>query len=168
MIGAGDEEKMKKTRQIIVYVIVGILIMWLAYPIVKWTTNLLIVKNIVPQAMAAYTESEADTFAEYKDKIRDALSKMESELILNKSVNVATIQNVKNLVQSGYDRLPDFGESASINREAKQVVDTYLNLAIQNPTNSNHIGNAISRVSNFLDRANIGKITGEISAGPSE
>lgn len=41
MIGAGDEEKMKKTRQIILYVILGIMIMWLAYPIVKWTTELI-------------------------------------------------------------------------------------------------------------------------------
>ncbi|MBX9809839.1 PKD domain-containing protein [Candidatus Gracilibacteria bacterium] len=169
MIGAGDEEKMKKTRQIIIYVIAGILVMWLAYPIVKWTTKLILVQgNIIPYATAAYTESDNDTFVEYKTKIREGLSQMESELMLNKSVSVSTIQNVKNLVQAGFDRLPDYGEAASVNKEAKQLVDTYLGLAIQNPTNSNHVGNAISRVASFLDRANIGRITGSINAGPAE
>lgn len=114
--------------------------------------------------MAAYTESDSDTFAEYKDKIKEAVNQMESEFVLTKSVSINTIQNVKNLVQIGFDRLPDNGNAGSINREAKQFVDTYLNLAMQNPTNSNHIGNAISRVASFLDKASIGKITGEINA----
>lgn len=169
MIGAGDEEKMKKTRQIIVYVILGIIVMWLAYPIVKWTTKLLVQEWLVPTAIAAtYTESDNDTFVEYKTKIREAASMMESELMLNKSVNVSTIQNVKNLVQAWFERLPDQWEAGSTNKEAKQVVDTYLGLAMQNPTNSNHVWNAISRVVSFLDKANIGRITGTINAGPAE
>jgi PKD repeat protein len=172
MIGAGDEEKMKKTRQIIVYVILGITIMWLAYPIVKWTTDLLKKTayewSVFPVAMAAYTESDSDTFAEYKNKIKESINQMESEFVLNKSVSTTTIQNVKNLVQLGFDRLPDNGDAASTNRESKQFVDTYLSLAIQNPTNSNHIGNAISRVASFLDKVSIGKITGDINAGPPE
>lgn len=77
---------------------------------------------------------------------------MESELLLNKSINVSTAQNIKSLIQWGFDRLPDNREAASINREAKQIVDTYLDLAIKNPTNTNHIGNAVSRVNNFLEK----------------
>ncbi len=168
MIGAGDEEKMKKTRSIITYVILWIIIMWLAWPIVNWTVGLLGYNgSIIPRAVA-YTESDSDTFAEYKNKIKEAVSQMESELILNKSVSATTIQNVKNLVQGGFDRLPDYGDAATTNREAKQVVDTYLGLALQNPTNSNHVGNAISRVSGFVDRVNIWRITGDINAGPAE
>jgi PKD repeat protein len=174
MIGAGDEEKMKKTRQIILYVVLGIIVMWLAYPIVKWTINIVspggrVVYDwsMIP-GVQAYTESDADTFAEYKNKIKEWTTQMESELLINRSVKVSTIQNVKTLIQWGYDRLPDYGDAASINREAKQVVDTYLDLAIKNPDNSNHIGNAISRVANFMDRVNISRITGDISAGPAE
>lgn len=40
MIGAGDEEKMKKAKNIILYVVIGIIIMWLAYSIVKWAIDL--------------------------------------------------------------------------------------------------------------------------------
>ena len=36
MTGAGDEEKSKKAKNIILYVIVGIVIMWLAYAAVNW------------------------------------------------------------------------------------------------------------------------------------
>lgn len=35
MLGGGDEEKVKKARQIIIYVIAGILLMWIAYWIVS-------------------------------------------------------------------------------------------------------------------------------------
>ena len=105
MIGAGDEEKMKKTRQIIIYVILGILVMWLAYPIVRWTINIVSPGgqtaynwSMIPGAQA-YTESDTDTYAEYKNKIKEGINQMESELLLNRSVKVSTIQNVKNLVQ---------------------------------------------------------------------
>ena len=77
MIGAGDEEKMKKTRQIILYVVLGILIMWLAYPIVKWTIGIVAPGgqvayewSMIPGAQA-YTESDSNTYAEYKNKIKE-------------------------------------------------------------------------------------------------
>lgn len=41
LIGNGDEEKLKSSRQIIIYVIIGIVIMWLAYPIVSLILNIL-------------------------------------------------------------------------------------------------------------------------------
>jgi type IV secretory pathway VirB2 component (pilin) len=41
MTGGGDEEKLKKTKNIIVYVIIGIIVMWLAYPLMKFIIRLL-------------------------------------------------------------------------------------------------------------------------------
>ncbi len=170
MLGAGDEEKLKKTRQIILYVILGIIVIWLAFPIVNWTIRLLAYEwpPLIPHTFAAYVDSDSDTFTDYKDKIKESVNQMESELLINKSVNISTVQTVKSLIQWGFDRLPDDRESASINREAKQIVDTYLDLAIKNPTNTNHVGNAISRVNNFLEKASISRITGDISANPTE
>ena len=49
--------------------------------------------------MAAYTESDSDTFADYRNRIKEAIGQMESEFTLNKTVSTSTIQNVKNLVQ---------------------------------------------------------------------
>ncbi len=160
---------MKKTRQIITYVILGILLMWLAAPIVRWTIGLTAYEwSIVPRAIAAYTESDSDTFAEYKNKIKEAISQMENEFLLNKSVSTSTIQNIKNLVQWGFDRLPDGGDIGTANKIAKQRVDWYLDLAMQNPGNSNHISNAISRVLSFIESTNISRITWDINAGPAE
>lgn len=174
MIGGGDEEKMKKARQIITYIILGIVLMWLAYPIVKWTLGIINPTvayewSIIPSAQAeTYTESDADTFAEYKNKVKEGINQMEIELLLNKSVSASTVKNVQNLIQWAYDRLPDTGDVGASNKEAKQVVDTYLYLAIANPSDSNHIGNAISRASSFIDGVSISRITGDISAGPVE
>lgn len=41
MTAAGEEEKVKKGRQTIIYVIVGIVVMWLAYWIVSFVLNAL-------------------------------------------------------------------------------------------------------------------------------
>lgn len=41
MTWGGNEEKLKKTKNIIIYVIIGIILMWLAYPIMKWIIRLL-------------------------------------------------------------------------------------------------------------------------------
>ena len=76
----------------------GIALMWLAVPIVKWTVKM-VSYDFIPRAVAAYTESESDTFAEYRNKIKEATSSMESELLINKKVNTSTVQNVKNLIQ---------------------------------------------------------------------
>jgi len=54
---------------------------------------------LIPTTLAAYTESELDTFSEYKNKIKEGTNRMESELLINKTVNIGTIQNVKNLIQ---------------------------------------------------------------------
>lgn len=37
----GDEEKMKKSKTTIIQVVIGIVVMWLAYSIVTWVMNAL-------------------------------------------------------------------------------------------------------------------------------
>lgn len=92
--------------------IVGIVIMWLAYAIVSWIITV-IARNgsasstprqqyswrIIDEARAAYTESDTDTFREYQNQLRTAIQKLESELKVNKSVSVGNLQGIKNLVQ---------------------------------------------------------------------
>jgi uncharacterized membrane protein len=72
---------MKKAKNTITYVIVGILIMWLAYSIVRWTVELItktaftdvrsrVLASIIPEAQA---DASNGTFAEYKNKLRIAI-----------------------------------------------------------------------------------------------
>lgn len=41
LIGNGDEEKLKSSRQTIIYVLIWIVVIWLAYPIMKFIINVL-------------------------------------------------------------------------------------------------------------------------------
>lgn len=183
MIGAGDEEKMKKTKNIIIYVVVGIIIIWLAFGIVKlavgltkvadvWWTTPPITWSLVPEVSAdgvsAYTESNTDTFRDYQWRIKTAIQNLEAELRVNGSVNTSNIQNIKNLVQAAYDRLPDNIDAATENSTAKRAVDMYLDIAMKSPNSNQKVGDAISKVSEFVDGAKISGITGDISATPSD
>ncbi len=180
MTGAWDEEKNKKWKNIILYVILGIVIMWLAYAMVNWIVTS-VQRNaynpspwyasswsLVPTVSAAYTESEADTFREYQNKLRIAIQDLESELKINKSVNTANISSIKSLVQGAYDRLPDFGDAGTQNDTMKRAVDRDLDLASKNPSSSSAVGTAISSVASFISSAKIESVQGGINASPSE
>ena len=170
MIGAGDEEKMKKAKQIILYVVIGIVVMWLAYGIVNWTIKLITKTaqlDLFITETYAYSENQGDTFNTYKIKLQSGIEAMESELRVQGSVSQSSIQNVRNLVQEAYIRLPDTPEYSSKNESAKRAVDMYLDLASKNPGSQTHVGNAISNVSRFISEAKIGQITGNITASPN-
>jgi PKD repeat protein len=172
MIGWGDEEKVKKAKNIIIYVIAGILIMWLAYGIVKWT--LWVINPSWNTAWSwinktyAYSDSDSDTFNEYRDRLRRSVQDLESELKVHGSVKVQSLQNIKSLVQDAYNRLPDTGTFWSENDTAKRWVDMYIDIAIQNPRSTSAVANAISKIALFMDSAKIRQITGEIIANPTE
>lgn len=44
MTAGGDEEKMKKAKTIIIQVVVGIIVVWVAYSIVSWVISALTTK----------------------------------------------------------------------------------------------------------------------------
>lgn len=179
MTGAWDEEKSKKAKNIILYVVVGIVIMWLAYALVNWVVTAVwrtvstdswgkYTWSLVPEVSAAYSESDVDTFREYQNKLRIAIQDLESELKINKSVSTANIQNIKNLVQGAYDRLPDFGDAGTQNDTMKRGVDRDLDIAMKNPGSTSQVGNAISSVSAFISSAKIETVEWSINASPGE
>lgn len=182
MIGAGDEEKMKKTKNIILYVILGVILIWLSFGIVKWVIALVkpgsvtsiehiktsIWRIFLPETRAAYSENSSDTFKEYQSHIKVALENLEAELRVNWSVSVANLQNIKSLVQAWYDRLPDNSDFTTINSTAKRAVDMYIDIAIGNPKSTQKVGDAISKTSAFITGVKIGQISGNISATPGE
>lgn len=120
----------------------------------------------IPVAVA-YTESDANTFASYQRDIQWAMEDLESEFRINGKAQVWTLQNIKSLIQSAYDRLPDTADVATTNATAKKWTDLYLDLAIKNPTSQTHVSNAVSALSKFLSEVKINKITGSITANPA-
>lgn len=100
LTGNGDDKKLEDAKKTILYVIIGMIMIWLAYPIVKWALELLdetayhntkkehYAYNIIPTAYAqAYTESELGTFAEYKNRVQVAIEELEAEMRVNKKVS---------------------------------------------------------------------------------
>lgn len=178
MTGAGDEEKNKKAKNIIVFVAIGIIIMWLAYSIVDfiiWSIGKQAYigkeKNytswsIIPSANA-YTESDSDTFREYQNKLRIATQDLESELKIHKKVNTSNLSNLKNLLQSAYERLPDFGDAGTENDTMKRAIDTEIEIAIANPDSVSKVSSAISSVSSFISSARIESVQWNIKASPN-
>lgn len=76
MTSNGDEETVKRSRISILYVVIGIIVMWLAYSVVSWILRTLNETAYHPSPIrfvfvesasaASYSESENDTFLEYK------------------------------------------------------------------------------------------------------
>ncbi len=172
MIGGWDEEKVKKSKNIILYVFLGMALMWFAYSIVNWAITLLdktkwasIEWRFVEDSYAAEGD---ETFADYQNKLRIAIQTIEWELRVNKSAQVSSLQNLKTLLQAAYERLPDVWVDGTENDTAKRSVDIDIDVAIKNPTATNLVGTALSRVNTFISSAKIKTITGDVSALPSE
>lgn len=188
MIGGGDEEKTKKAKNIIIYIVVGISIMWLAYAIVSliieaidWKNNSSIAKNsiersfialeekfwfIVPSALA-YTENDLNTFADDQKHLQAIMEIMESDFRLNKSVSSESINQAKAYISDAYNKLPDNPDDAIKNSSAKRAVDLAIWLMEQNPSSWQYVGEGIGWIWQFLWAVHINHITGAISANPN-
>ena len=183
MISAGDEDTVANSRKTILYVAIGIIVMWLAYSIVNFVIKFLedtrtgynprekthFAFNLVPTAHAqAYTESDQGTFNEYKYRVQVAAEELEAELRVNKKASASKISQLKSLVQQAFDRLPDRNaEAARINESNKRLVDMYLDLASKEPDSQQAVGTAISQVATFVSSAKIEAVQGSISANPT-
>lgn len=179
MTGNGDEEAVSQSKKTILYVAIGIIIIWLAYAIVSWimrvTTGTITYHSpfkhitLISTAHASYTENEQGTFSEYRSRIRAALEELEAEMRINKQVSTQNLSALKQLVQNASDRLPDKDpQVASQNESAKRGVDMYIDLAIQKPTSTSAVSDAIRNTAQYINSAKIDSISGNISATPTE
>lgn len=131
------------------------------------STNIIFLGNLSIETVSAYTESDANTFAYYQRILQGSMEELESEFRINSTVSTSTLQNIKNLVQSAYDRLPDSSDVATENASAKRGTDLAIDLAMKNPSTQTHVSNAVTAIQKFITSSKIGKITGSISANPS-
>lgn len=158
--------------------------MWLSFSIVRFiidktlrpevsmsARNYSLLSFIIPDTSAqhAYTENEAGSFLEYKARTQAAIEELETELRLNQGVSLASLQKVRSLVQQAYDRLPD-KDSVTVarNESAKRAVDLYISLAMQQPNSQAVVGDAISRIANFINSVQVLSVQGSIIASPLE
>ncbi len=173
MTGAWDEERSKKAKNIIIYVLVGIIVMWLAYSIVTLIVGAVSKKvsflDWIPQVNAeTYTENDSNTFNEYKKKLQAIGEQLEVELRVNARVSSGLLSDVRNLINEGFNTLPDDPNSSIKNDSLKRGVDLYLQLAEKNPGSTRDVANLISGISTFVSSAQIEQISWQIEASPME
>jgi len=168
MIGEGDTEKLGKAKKTILYVAIGIIIIWLAYAIVIWVINLTTGKvsyapnaprysfSLIESANAA-TENQAGTFAEYQSSISDMLTKINAERMVNGQVSVSNLTTLKSLLQAASDRLPD--KYLTQNRNALTTTLAYIDMAIANPRSTSTINDMGQSVQQYIDAIKIDAIT---------
>jgi PKD repeat protein len=183
MTGWGDEEKTKKAKKIITYVAVWIIIILLSYTFVSWiihtvlpaTSSTTTQKNqfswsLFPSAHASnfYSENEKDTFLEYKNKISITLQEIEWELRINKRATNEKLQNLKNLIQQAYERLPDVWAAGLKNDTEKRQIDIEIAIAMNNLDSVSIVGSTLWKVYAFLENVSIERISWDIVLWPKE
>lgn len=190
MIGGGDEEKMKKAKNIIIYILVGVSIMWLAYAIVSIIissvtgnsqNNSSLTENSIQRSFfnlekkfwfnipsaAAYTENDLNTFADDKKHLQAIMETMESDFRLNFWVSSDSINQAKIYIADAYNKLPDNPDDAVKNSSAKRAVDLAIWIMEQNPKSQQQVAQGIQWIWQFLASVHINQIRGTISANPS-
>ncbi len=187
MTSNGDENTVKTARTSIIYVLIGIIVMWLAYAIVMLVIGVLkdsrnayvppqkpyITFNLIAQAHAQddaiYSESEQGTFNEYKSRLNSKLQDLMAELRVNKEVNLSSLNEIKNLLEEAYKRLPDKSPTdMETNKGKKKLAIIAIDVAKRNPKSSNKVKDVVNTVWDFLWWAKISKISWGIEASPSE
>lgn len=145
---------MKKAKNTILYVVVGISIMWLAYAIVEIILNIADPKKTVFQnyknkiqwsipTASAYTENDLNTFADYQKQLQAMMETLESEFRLGGSVSAGSVSQARSLIQEAYLRLPDNPDDAVKNESAKRAVDLAIGLMEKNLGSQLQVQNGI-------------------------
>ena len=138
--------------------------MWLAYSIVTLIVGAVSKKvsflDWIPQVNAeTYTENDSNTFNEYKKKLQAIGEQLEVELRVNARVSSGLLSDVRNLINEGFNTLPDDPNSSIKNDSLKRGVDLYLQLAEKNPGSTRDVANLISGISTFVSSAQIEQIS---------
>lgn len=174
LISSGDEKKLESTKKIILSVVLGILVMWIAYALVSLILNALnrvVFSPFVTETYAAemqYTESDAGTFAEYQKKLNEMAIDIELEYRQNNNtISQSTLDRLKVLADQAYTTLPDSAKYESTNKQAKQWLDLYISLAEKNPSLQSRIADLVGAIQNFTSKSMIDRIQGSITANPN-
>jgi hypothetical protein len=171
LIGAGDDEKVKKAKNIILYVGLGLIVIALAYPIVTFIFGIVNSRpstafHLVPTALA-YTENDADTFDAYKKQLEAQGQILETEYRVNNKVAPASLQATRVMIQNAVDTLPDNPDYQAINESAWRAIDLNMQLAEKSPASATNISNLISAIRTFTTSVKIDRIQASISANPA-
>lgn len=183
MTSSGDNEKVKKAKGTVTYVLAGLVLIFLAYSIVKFVVSVINgnsvpaagsgttfqIPSLFPTANAATVAVEdiaiQGTFLEYKKRIDEVAIDLDRQYKVDGKIQDATLLRLKALVVGTMDTVAD--KYGSINATMAQSVVTAIEVVRKDPGSDAKIGEMATVLTSYLKTAKIDTITGKASATPA-
>lgn len=182
MTSSGDDEKVKKAKGTVKFVLAGLILIFLAYSIIRFVIGVINgsgapaagsgatfrFPSLIPTAYAATAVEDiaiAGTFLEYKKSIDAIAIDLDRQYKVDGKIQDATLLRLKALVVGTMDTVPD--KYASSNATMAQSVVTAIEVVRKDPGSDSKISEMASVLSSYLKGAKIDSISGKASATPA-
>ena len=175
LTAAGDEDKVKKSKTTIFHVFIGLLLIFLAYSIVRFfigaggaggvLNNAFEMPSLI-ETTYAYTDYDTNTFDSYKKQIELLSSTLDREYQVNNKITTATLTNLESLVRASAATFPD-SQDIIFNANLADSLMTAIALVKKTPDSDNYITNLAKSLNDYLTKVKVNRIKGKITASPA-
>lgn len=178
LTSAGDDEAVSESRKTILYVAIGLVVIFLAYPIVIFiigdgqdNEGILgagaisrAIHELLPTAYAV-ERGEVGTWAEYQDRMKALGTTLFITDFQGKGrFNPARLTEMRRLITESFTVLPD--NQISANNSYYQSALSAVELVIRKPDSDAGASNLAKALQGYLESVKIGRITAKISKTP--
>lgn len=174
LTAAGDEDKVKKSKTTILHVFIGLILIFLAFSIVKFVigsggkggilNNAFEFPSLI-ETTYAYTEYDTNTFDNYKKKIELLSSTLDREYQVNNKITLKTLADLGSLVKSSMETFPDSDDNIFNTNLANSLI-TAIELVKKTPDSDTAIANLAKNINDYLTKVKVNRIRGKITASP--
>lgn len=170
-----DWAKVKKSKSIITYVLLWIVVIFLAYPIINWaitqllnTTSIIYAKLEIPSFIEqsyAYTTNDKNTFDEFRKSAESLASDLEKDYKVNGKISSNNLNNLQQIVSSAITTFPDNNDYISNVSIAKNLLIS-IEVVKKSPDSDAKITDMAKNLNDFLNKIKVPRISATISATP--
>jgi len=167
--GAGEDEKLSKGKKIILYVGLGLIVIFLAYSITKFVINLTRASiTFVPTAYAADTSlPDLSSFSGYRESIELLMAEMERQFTVSGKISDTTLKQLRSIVQESRVTFPD-EKDRIYNTNLANKVDAAIEVLLKNTESEARTQDLAEALVNFTQNIKIGEVKGKATATPRE
>lgn len=174
LTAGGNDDKVKKGKATILHVFIGLVLIFLAYSIVKFIigvngrggilNNAFELPSLV-ETTYAYTDYDANTFDNYKKQIELLSSTLDREYQVNNKITAKTLGSLSTLVRSSMETFPDSDDMIFNTNFANSLI-TAIEVTKKTPDSDTAISNLAKNLNDYLTKVKVKRITGKITASP--
>lgn len=174
LTAGGNDDKLKKSKATILHVFIGLLLIFLAFSIVRFIIGVNGKGGILNNAFEmpslfettyAYTEYDLNTFDNYKKQIELLSSTLDREYQVNNKITTKTLGSLAVLVKSSMETFPDSSEFIFNTNIANSLI-TAIEVVKKTPDSDTAITNLAKSINDYLTKIRISRIKGKITASP--